>query len=299
MQDLQHVVSFAKVVETGSFSRAAESLGVSKSAISKQIAALETSLGVCLLERTTRQLRVTAEGQALYEQCAQLEEQLQSIRSQAQGLRDQPQGLLRIAAPALLGKTALAAVMPEFLRRYPPIKIELSISEKIEDFFAGGFDIGIRIGEQQDATLAQQVLGMTESCVCATPEYLEENGYPIQPQDLAKHNCLLWQPRERMVWREWLLDKQGKTHRVTVRGNFVSNDSLALREAVLNHGGIALLPVYAVQQDLQTGKLIRVMDDYQALTFPLTLVYSHRQALSPKLRVFIEFVREAFALWLK
>ena len=299
MQDLQHVVSFAKVVETGSFSRAAELLGVSKSAISKQVAALEASLGVCLLERTTRQLRVTTEGQALYEQCAQLQEQLQSIRSQAQGLRDQPQGLLRIAAPALFGKTVLAAVMPEFLRRYPEIRVELSVSEKIEDFFAGGFDIGIRIGEQHDATLAQQTLGMTESCLCATPAYLEENSLPLVPQDLSKHNCLLWQPRERMVWREWLLDKGGKTHRVTVRGNFVSNDSLALREAALNHAGIALLPVYAIQQDLQTGKLIRVMEDYQALTFPLTLVYSHRQALSPKLRVFIEFVREAFAEWVK
>jgi DNA-binding transcriptional LysR family regulator len=172
------------------------------------------------------------------------------------------------------------------------------LNEQVDDFFAGGFDLGIRIGQQQDASLAQHPLGMIESWLCASPNYLQQAGVPITPQDLTKHNCLLWQPRERMAWREWVLDKNGKSHRINVRGNFISNDSLALREATRNHGGIALLPLYAIQDDIRQGILIRVLDDHQTLPFPLTIVYSHRQVLSSKLRVFIEFIEMAFAEWL-
>jgi len=295
MQDLQRVVAFAKVVETGSFSRAAEKLGIAKSSVSKQIAALESSLGIRLIHRTTRQLKVTDEGLALYEQCSRIDEELDLIRSRAKAFQESPQGKLRIGSTALLGNSFLAEVLPEFLGRYPDLHVELSLSNQVEDFFTSGFDIGIRIGELNDSALSGQPLGPMQSYICASPGYIEKHGMPKSPSDLQNHNVVIWRHHERVVIREWLLDKGGKAYRANVAGNLTMSEGFAVKQAVCNDAGLALMPSYAIRREVNRGELVVVLPDYQALKFPIFAVYPPKQNLSAKVRVFIEFVKEKLA----
>lgn len=295
MQDLQRVVAFAKVVETGSFSRAAEKLGIAKSSVSKQVAALESSLGIRLIHRTTRQLKVTDEGLALYEQCSRIDEELDLIRSRAKAFQESPQGKLRIGSTPLLGNSFLAEILPEFLQRYPDLQVDLSLSNQVEDFFTSGFDIGIRIGEITDSALSGQALGPMQSYICASPSYIAQHGMPKSPTDLQNHNVVIWQPHERVVIREWLLDKGGKAYRANITGNLTMSEGFAVKQAICNGGGLGLMPSYAIKNEVANGELVIVLPEYQALKFPVFAVYPPKQNLSAKVRVFIEFIKEKLA----
>ena len=295
MKDLQQIIAFAKVVETGSFTQAANKLGIAKSSISKQIAALETSLGVRLITRTTRQVHVTDEGMALYEQCLRIEDEIETMRRKASGFKVAPQGVLRICAPPLLGTTMLASLIPRFLEQYEDLSIDCRISDKLEDLVSVGFDLGIRIGEFPDAALSGQLLAKVHSTLCASPQYLQEKGYPQTPQDIQHHKCLLWQPQERLIMKEWVLDNEGKTHRVSVTGKYINNDAIAIKQAAVNHAGLAMLPAYAIGEEIEQGKLEIVLPEYLGLPLPIYAVYPHRQNLSAKVHVFIDYLKQEFS----
>ncbi len=290
MHELQGLLIFAKVLESGSFSKAAQQLGLAKSSVSKKISALEQELGVRLLQRSTRQLRVTEEGQSLYEHCLRIQQELEEARAELAGFRDKPRGTLRISAPPLWGQTWLAQRLPEFLSRYPDVAIDLRLTEHYSDLIAEGFDLAIRIGELPDSTLIARSLGMIRPILCASRDYLEAHGHPRTPRDLEQHNCIFWRPEGRPRLTHWEFSKGSKVSRVKIDGNFASNDVIAIKAAILHGAGITLLPSHLLQQELEQGELRELLPEYRMPEIPVYLLYPQRRQLPAKVRVFLDYL---------
>ncbi len=290
MHELQELLIFAKVLELGSFSKAAQQLGLAKSSVSKKVSALEQQLGVRLLQRSTRHLHVTEEGQTLYEHCLRIQQELDEARAELAGLRDKPRGTLRISAPPLWGQTRLAHLLPEFLSRYPDVTIDLHLTGRYSDLIAEGFDLAIRIGELADSTLISRSLGKIHPVLCASNEYLEANGCPQAPRDLEEHNCISWRPHGRPQLTHWEFSKGSKASRVKIDGNFSSNDVIAVKTATLHGAGITLLPSYLLQEELEKGTLQELLPKYRMPEVPIYLLYPQRRQVPAKVRVFLDYL---------
>jgi DNA-binding transcriptional LysR family regulator len=284
---------FAKVVELGSFSKAALHLGLAKSSVSKKVSALEQELGVRLLQRTTRSLHITEEGQTLFERCLRIQRELEVAKEEVAGFRDKPQGKLRISASPLFGQLRLAPLLPEFLTRYPEITIDLQLSVDQSDLIAEGYDLAIRFGELPDSSLIAKRLTSVRPICCASQSYLETHGHPHTPADLKQHNCISWQPPDRPRVTHWEFSKGSKKHRIPFRGNFVSNDFLAIKTAVLCGGGITLLPSYLLHEEMEQGTLQELLPEYPMPEVPVYLLYPQRRRLPAKVRTFISFLHAA------
>jgi DNA-binding transcriptional LysR family regulator len=280
---------FARVVQAHSFSGAAARLGLSKSAVSTRIAALERRLGLRLLQRTTRRLSLTPEGAQLYERCAHL----LSLADEASDLLGHvgtlPEGTVRVASLVGISLHPLASLLETFSERYPRVLVDLSVSDRRVDLLAEGFDVAVRFPPPSpEHSLIERRLGTERVLFCGAPRYFARHAPPQSPHDLASHNCL------RMKGLPWNFRTQDGPLLLPVSGTLVVDDIAVLREAVLEGVGLARLPRSLIDPDLREGRLLTVLEAYSPEPLVISLVYPQRKHLPQRVRVFIDFMTEHF-----
>lgn len=292
MPSLDDLVAFARLIEVGSFTAAAEGLGCSKGQLSKRISSLEQQLGTRLLHRTTRRLHLTAAGQALLPEAQALARQGQLALQRIAEVQDQPSGTLRLSVPVSLGETFFDGLLLEFCRQYPGIRIELDLFNGYRDLLRDGFDLAIRSGRNLDERLVARPLFSMEEITCATPTYLAQHGEPADPQALAGHNCLL--NSHYSGYEEWLYHRQHDVERIRVNGHLASNHYSLLKKATLNHAGIARLPSYMLHQELAAGELVWLLRDYRTQQTPVFLVHPWQGRLPRRAEALVDYLLDWF-----
>jgi DNA-binding transcriptional LysR family regulator len=290
--DLNDMVTFARVVEAKSFSKAARDLGVSKSRISKSIARLERSLKARLLNRSTRGLSLTEVGAAFYEHCRRVGHEADEAVAAVTRLHSEPRGVLKLTAPVAFGTLHVAPALPGFLGRYPELAIDMTITDRIVDLVEEGYDLAIRITADPGQNLVARKLAPIRRVACATPEYFARRGVPGTPHDLRNHNCLHY--THFSAQGEWHFKGPNGDISLPVSGDLRINDDEALSQAVLGGLGVALLPTFIIGRDLQAGRLQAVLSDYVPLERHVYAVSLPGIHLPPKVRAFIDFLRDTF-----
>lgn len=299
MRLLMEMGVFAKVVDLGSFGKAAQQLGLTRSAVSKHINRLESGLGVKLLHRTTRAMSLTDAGRAVYEQCERLISAAEEAEAAASRLAIAPRGVLKISTTVAYGHAVIIPILSKFLQRYPDVVVELDLLDRNVDLAEEGYDLVIRLTDHPPEGLAARRLGTIRHVLCASPAYLQRSGQPQVPGDLIRHNCIRHgQPGPSNEWR--FMGPQG-VEEVTITGNAIVSSSIASR-ALLDDGvGCGMLPDYMVDEAIAVGRLTRLMADYQPLgpygnVFALYL--PTRQG-NHKVRAFIDWMIETLCPDLK
>ncbi len=292
---LPAVVAFACVARHGNFTRAAAELGVSTSALSQSVRALEGQLGVRLLARTTRRVGLTEHGERFLQRVAPGLQQIDAAFADLDFLRDRPAGTLRINLAAVAAEQLVCPYLPEFLARYPEVTVELFVDRRLADIVEGHFDAGIRLGECLQRDMVALPLGpLQRQTIVGTPAYLERHGVPATPDDLAGHACLRWRRSDGRM-QPWEFTRDGRDFEMEVDGPLVVNDTVLGLDALRRGLGLGQVFAWQVREDIAAGRLRSVLDDWQA-PFPGWYVYyPQREHLAPKLRVFIDFLRERLA----
>ena len=292
MQNLNDMVTFARVVEAGGFSEAARQMGVSKSGVSKSIAKLELSLGVRLLNRSTRGLSLTEIGAAFHEHCIRITEEAAQAAEVVGRLQSEPRGVLRVTAPVAFGRLHVAPAVAEYLSRYPRLKLDMTITDRMVDLVSEGYDVAIRIRREPSLHVVARELAPVRCVVCATPDYFERRGIPTVPHDLTEHNCLHY--THFGTQGEWRFQSAGGEIVVPVKGSLRIDDDDTLAQAVLSGLGIAMLPTFIIGRELQAGRLRSVLSDYVPLERRIYAVHLPNVRLPVKIRAFIDFLQDRF-----
>ncbi|WDZ75523.1 LysR family transcriptional regulator [Ensifer adhaerens] len=284
---------FLAVVEEGDFSAAARRLRMTPSAVSKIIGRLEARLGVRLLQRSTRSISLTSEGSAYAESARRILGDIEDAEFAIQPGAE-PRGRLRVSLPSAFGHRLIVPMLPDFIARFPAIDLELDFSDAIVDLMNGDADVAIRVAAQNDSTLVTRRLASNRRVICAAPGYLERHGVPGTPDDLQRHVCLAITAHGRLnVWE--FQDGTGR-HAIRVRGSVEANSTEALRRLALAGIGIVRLSEILVGGDIRAGLLVPLLTGCNyAEAEPITVVYPHRRFLSPRVRVFVDFLAEQFA----
>ncbi|RWH84425.1 MAG: LysR family transcriptional regulator [Mesorhizobium sp.] len=290
MLDLNDIVVFARVVETGSFTAAARLLAMPKTTVSRRVAALEREVGVRLLQRTTRSLNVTDAGRLYYEQSSQALRTIEEANLRLAEARAEPSGTIRISAPVGFGGHFLTAAVVDFLAIYPKTKVELRLTDDKLNLVEDGIDLAFRTGILQDSTLIARKLGSTHRLLCASPDYLARRGVPERLADLAHHQCVIAGPSTSGT--HWVLDGPHGQETVTVVGRFAANEMQAVVAATLAGFGIAQLPHSIAEPLINGGRLSRVLRDYTTPVGGLHVLYPSSRHLSPLVKAFIELASD-------
>jgi len=291
MEALSDIAVFVQVVESRSFTAAAERLGLSRPAVSKYITRLEHRLQAQLLSRTTRRLNLTEVGQAFYERCRRGLSEIEAAEDEVSRLQEAPRGVLRINTPMSFGILHIAPALHDFQQHYPELSVDMNLDDRQVDLIEEGFDLAIRIAELPESSLVARRLATCKHVVCASPEYLKRHGTPRVPDDLREHNAIAYQYQDSpLVWQ--FLSADGNHINVPVSGTLRMNNSIALREALLAGAGITLTPSFIVGPDIQAGRLQAVLSDYRTLELSIYAVYPQRRFLAPKVRAFIDYMAE-------
>ena len=290
MQRSDEMAVFVNVVREGGFSAAAKAMKLTPSAVSKQISRLEDRLNVRLLNRTTRQLSMTDEGETYFHRAAKILTDIEEVEAMVSDRRGTPSGTLRVTSSITFGRHQIVSMMPEFLNTYPDLRLQLSLSDNIVDLVQEGFDIAIRMGELTDSSLVARRLALDRRVVCAAPSYIEKYGIPRSPEALRDHNCLVITNIPSV--RDWVFSFGSSIRTIHVEGRFETNSGVAVHEAALDGIGIAQLAAYLVAPDLRAGRLVSFLEDRVAEGKPIYAVYPHSRHLLPKVRVFIDFLVE-------
>lgn len=286
--------SFRAVVEMGSFVKAAESLGLSKAAVSRHVGELEARLGVRLLHRTTRRLSLTDEGSVFNERCRTvlggLEEAEAEITSRSSGVA---RGLLRINAPVTFGITHLAPVWAEFHQRYPQVELDISLSDRVVDVVDEGYDLAIRIATLPSSSLISKRLASTRMVLCASPGYLQSHGRPTHPSELVEHQVMgysYWSSGDK-----WQFNRSEDLVSVTLKPWMHTNNGDTCLALALAGEGIILQPSFMVNSYLANGQLVELMPEYKSIELGIYAVYPSRKHITPKLRALIDFLFGRFS----
>lgn len=294
MNRIEDIRLFLRVLDLGSISAAARTLDLSAAVASQRLKRLEEGLGVSLLQRSTRQLKVTPEGAALAEQGRPLIEDLEALTSDLRQSAEDVSGTLRVTLPAAFGRQYISPLMPEFLARHPRLRLSIDLSDALLDLVSEGLDLGLRIGTLEDSSLIARRLADNRRVLCASPDYLERRGVPEAPGDLEQHDCLLMVgakgPRDRWT----LISPEGVETTIRARGRFESNMGEVVRDAVLSGLGISLHSTWHVCDDLKAGRLKIVLPDYRIPDSGIYAVMPQRRLMLPRVRAFIDFVVEKF-----
>ncbi len=284
--NLNDVRLFLRVVETNSFTAAADTLGIQKSTISRRIAQLEDDLGVRLLQRSTRKLSLTNEGHELFARCRPLVEELEQVPDLVSAHHSEPRGRLRVTVPTDMGIYLLDDVFASFLQCYPRLEIEIELSTRLVDLIEEGFDLALRVGELADSSLVARPIAHIQMGLYASPTYLEQHGIPQTPDDLARHHCITIQ-RPNPQWR--FLDWQGGEP-INVKARIKAN-SLSFAASMAEKGlGITRMPHPFAKTQVDSGLLVPVLERFQAPKVVINAVYPSRRHLNPKVRLFIDHV---------
>jgi len=288
---LDGVVVFVGVINAGSFTAAAQSLGHSTSYVSKEVTRLEKRLGSRLINRTTRTISLTDAGRAYYERCSQIMADAENAERSINQLQEKASGLLRINAPVSLGSKHLLDALPQFMQHYPEVKLEVEFNDRLIDVVAEGYDVVIRVGEIKDTGLVARKITSSRAVVVASPDYLKRKGCPVLAEELTQHDCIAYSLVPTPT--QWSFYKGGIRTGVTVEPRAMCNNA-ALEVALLVQGiGIARLPLFTCEQEVASGALRVILQDYDPINLDVFAVYPHRQYLTAKVRAFVDFVAEA------
>jgi len=290
---LDGVAVFVAVVNSGSFKAAAESLGHSTSYVSKEVARLERRLGSRLLNRTTRTISLTDAGKAYYERCQQIVIDAENASRSVSRLQDEPRGLLRVNAPTSFGSRHLLGHLTEFLHKYPEVNLEIEFNDRIIDVVAEGYDVVIRVGHIRDSSLVARAFTRSRSVVVASPEYLRQHGTPKKASELEQHHCIAYSllPNP-LTWEFRKGDEQVQVH---LSARALCNNAETM--VALTRGGIGItrIPLFNCESEVDEGSLKIILDDYEYPEFAVYAVYPHRQYLTAKVRVFVDYLVESFS----
>lgn len=290
--DILGMAFFARVVETGSFSDAARSLGLSKSAVSARVSRLEERLGVQLLHRTTRKLALTADGVRLYERAARVAAEADEAAELAAGASSSPRGVLRVFAPSAFAQQHLSRPIGEFVQAWPDVRIELRLGDRIPDIGADGIDVSIVIAQRlTDSSLTARKLATARVVTCAAPAYLRRKGIPFRPQDLVQHDCLSHSAAQ---FQDWHFDTDEGGVSITARSKIVVDDISFLHAAALDGAGVAMFPEPIVSADVEAGRLHPVLDDYQSIELAISALHMHGQKPPASIRAFLDHLAAWF-----
>lgn len=290
---LADMAIFVTVVEQGNFSKAAKKLGVTPSAVSRQISRLEDALGIKLLQRTTRQLALTESGQVTFTSCKQMVEAAEQAISASTSATSTVSGLLRVAAPKSLANQVLRPIFIEFLKKYPDIQLHLKVTDQVLDPIHDSIDFLIHINEQPIESLVNIKLGRVGQTLCASPEYLQAHSAPLHPDDLKDHACICL--GENATDNRWKFIKANQQATVQVNGPYLVNHSEMRRDAIEQGFGIGSLPDYIAKQSVQSGLLIVLLNDWKQqgnYHGDICLQFVQTKYMPNKNRVFIDFIKE-------
>lgn len=284
--------TFAAVVDAGSFVGAADALDLSKPAVSRHVNELEARLGVRLLQRTTRRLSLTSEGEVFHARCKELLAQVDEAEAEVSSRSGEATGLLKLSVPVTFGERHLAPLWPVFLAQHPRVSLDVSLADRTVDLVEEGFDLAIRIARLQASSLVSRRIATSRLHLCASPAYLAQHGTPQHPDELARHAVLAYTLLS--TGEHWSFTGPEGEVAVNVNPRFRSNSGETCRSGALAGQGIILQPDFLVGPDLAAGTLVELLPQYRSLEFGIYAVYPTRKHVAPKVRRLIDFLVASF-----
>ncbi|MCY7389257.1 MAG: LysR family transcriptional regulator [Burkholderiales bacterium] len=285
---------FVRVVEQGSFAKAAERLNMSTSAVSRHVAELEAHLTTRLLNRTTRRISLTESGQAYFERALHLLADLEETEAVVSSSTVTPRGTIRLTCSTSFGVPHLAPAIGAFQVLFPDVRFDISASNRFVDLVEDGLDLAIRIGDLGNPNLIARKIGSMRLVACASPNYLKRNGTPKHPDDLARHNCFTYEYSP--VKNQWpFQDRKGSDIKVRIDGNVHANIGEMLAAIAAAGTGIALEPDFIVKPMLESGALVEILKNFRPAPYNIYAVYPSRRHLSAKVRTFVDFLAARFS----
>ncbi|MDP9601769.1 UNVERIFIED_ORG: DNA-binding transcriptional LysR family regulator [Variovorax paradoxus] len=293
MDHLTALKVFRTAAATGSFAGAARQMGLSAAAVSKNIAELEAHLKVRLINRTTRQMSLTEAGAAYFERLSRILDELSEADAALAPMGSSPGGVLRVSAPLTFALTLLSPAIPEFMGRYPNLRLELNLQDTRSDIIGEGYDLAIRGSDRlEDSSLVARKLMTMDHVLCGSPAYFAVAGRPAQPEDLKARECVQFTLSGHA--NKWTFTRGGRSVAVPIDGRYKVSSSIAVRDALLAGFGLSLIPRIYVEAELASGRLEAVLEDWQADETPVYAVYPSRH-LAAKTRAFVDFLVERFS----
>ena len=288
---------FVQVMHRRGFTEVAKTERVAPSSVSRAIAGLERELGIRLFQRNTRKLEPTEAGRVYFERIAPLLDEIDSAALMAADITETPKGLLRVTAPSVYAQMCIVPLLPKLHARYPDLSVELLMSDAYLDLIAEHIDVAIRIGSLRDSMHIATRLSSMRFHICASPSYLEQNGQPAAPEEIERHNCLLF-PRQghslNWLFKKKTEDGTGETVQITISGQYLITNSEAIRQCAISGMGLALLPNWLIEKDIQNGALVTLFNDYEVTATDyegaVWLLRPSRAYQPLKARVFMEFL---------
>jgi DNA-binding transcriptional LysR family regulator len=293
IEHASEMAAFVRVVDAKGFSAAGPTLGLTPSAVSKLITRLEARLGVRLLQRTTRALSLTADGEAFYAAARRIVGEIAALESEISEQRGTPHGLLRVTTSLAFSTHQLAPCIGAFLERYPAIQLELMPTDRVVDMIEESVDVAIRIGRLPDSSFMARKIGEDVRLVCAAPDYLATHPSPRRPEELSRHDCIV--SRDRAYLNRWPFRIDGDVREIEVGGRLAVSEGEAQMRLALQGLGIVRLTRLTVAAAIKRGELVALLQDYSAEEpVPIHAVYPHRKHLASKVAAFVEFILEKF-----
>jgi len=286
---------FERVVEHGSFSKAARVLKVAPSSVTRSIDNLESELGVSLFKRSTRQLMLTEEGVKFKEEAHKLLVHADEIVNSLKKTSIEPEGVLRISVFETFGRIKISPLISDFLKKYPKLKVEFDLENRMVDLNQEDIDIAIRIGRPVDSRLRARKLMPNDTLICASPEYARKHGTPEKPRDLISHNCLALNTNRQKIY--WYFKKDDNHEKISINGNLTSASGTPLLEAVLQGAGLVQIPLWMASEYIQTGRLVKCLEEWSSYIHDgsngmVYALYKNSNYLKPSIRAFIDYVVE-------
>jgi len=292
--DLNDMMVFLAVVETGSFTLAADRLVIPKANVSRKVSRLEEKLGVTLLERSTRSQHLTEAGSRYLQHCKRIHEELDLANACVSQLLQSCQGDLKVGASVASGQQILRPALAEFMHQYPKVNVQLKLVNRRVDFIEEGYDVVIRIGQLDDSSLIAKKLGTVTRKLFASPEYLAKNGKPITVEQLTQHQLLIMNPLNNETKLN-LQSKENEHIKIDTKPRLLVDDFALLKQAIIDGLGIAVFPEYMARDEINTGKLVQILSDWGQEDVDVFALYPRNRANIPKVRAFIEFVTKLYS----
>lgn len=291
MDRLLEMQTFCAVVDAGSFVKAADSLDMSRAAVSRYVADLEARLGVRLLHRTTRRLSLTEEGAVFNTRCRELLSGIEEAEAEVSSSSGAARGLLRVNVPVTFGILHLAPLWHAFHALHPQVRLNVELSDRVVDVIEEGYDVAIRIATLPSSSLISKRLAATRIVLCATPQYLATHGAPRHPSDLTEHQVIGYS-----YWSSgdaWTFDGPDGPVSVKIRPWLTSNNGDTCRSVALAHQGIILQPSFLIGDDLASGRLVEILPEYRSIELGIYAIYPTRKHVAPKVRALVNFLESA------
>jgi LysR family transcriptional regulator for bpeEF and oprC len=295
MDKLHAMEVFVRVAEAGAFTRAAASLHIPKASATTLIQGLEATLGVKLLNRTTRRVALTPDGAAYYERCVALLSELRETEEALRRTHASARGRVRVEVSSLMARLVIIPALPGFFESYPEIRLELGTSDRPVDLIEEGVDCAVWSGELADSSLVARRVGLVHVATCAAPAYLARHGWPLHPRDLSQHQCINYFSPKTGKMLDWDFSKDGERIQAQFTGPISINDANGYLAAAQAGLGVAQIPAFVLKESMDRGLLEPVLGEWFSDPVPLQVVYPQRQHLSNKVRVFVDWITELFA----